>query len=45
MPEEKCKKCGMPLTKPEDKCACEEFICCHCCECGEDCDCGCKKKK
>ncbi|MDD5145770.1 MAG: hypothetical protein PHF44_02925 [Candidatus Pacebacteria bacterium] len=44
MAEEKCKKCGMPLTKPEDKCSCEESVYCHCCKCTPECGCGCKTK-
>ena len=44
MAQEKCKKCGMSLEKPEDRCSCEEGVCRYCCECGEECDCGCKKK-
>jgi len=45
MVEEKCKKCGMPLEKPEDKCSCEDSACYHCCSCGDDCKCGCKDRE
>lgn len=45
MAENKCKKCGMPLIKPEDKCACEESVCRYCCKCDASCTCGCKNKK
>ncbi|MCX6764481.1 MAG: hypothetical protein NTU58_02115 [Candidatus Nealsonbacteria bacterium] len=44
MAEKKCKKCGMPIEKPEDECSCEECVCFHCCECESDCSCGCKEK-
>lgn len=42
---EKCKKCGTPLVKPEDRCGCEENTCRNCCSCEEGCECGCKTKK
>lgn len=45
MAEEKCKKCGMPLDKEEDRCSCEESTCYHCCECTPECDCGCQSKE
>ncbi|MFA4998876.1 MAG: hypothetical protein WC514_02545 [Candidatus Paceibacterota bacterium] len=38
-------KCGMPLEKEEDKCKCKESTCYHCCECPEDCTCGCKNRE
>ena len=44
MAEEKCKKCGMPLERKEDRCPCEESVCYHCCECPPDCSCGCQQK-
>lgn len=42
---EVCIKCSMPLDKEENKCKCNESICRYCCECPEDCSCGCKKKE
>ncbi|MFA6437265.1 MAG: hypothetical protein WC242_03810 [Candidatus Paceibacterota bacterium] len=44
MEQKKCKKCDMPLDKPEDKCSCADDLCVYCCECEEECNCGCKKK-
>ena len=42
MTEEKCA-CGMPLTE-ETKCNCKPDNCAICCECSEDCQCGCVEK-
>lgn len=39
MEDKKCA-CGMPLTK-ETTCTCNPELCIHCCECDEDCECGC----
>jgi len=40
-----CDKCGcgMPLTE-ESRCKCNPKNCRHCCECPDDCQCGCKDK-
>ena len=40
---ENCAKCGMPLEE-DAKCSCNPSLCAHCCECPEDCGCGCKTK-
>lgn len=41
-----CKKCKMQIKRQEDKCACQPYLCYHCCECDIDCDwCNCKHKK
>jgi len=45
MAEEKCKKCGMPLEKEENRCPCEESVCYRCCGCPSDCSCGCKERR
>jgi len=45
MAEEEQKKCvcGMPLDD-KSECTCDKEVCIHCCECPDDCECGCKKK-
>jgi len=43
--EKKCKKCGMPIDKKENRCDCEESVCIHCCSCPEGCGCGCRSKR
>lgn len=35
-----CVKCGMPVEE-ESKCTCDPSLCFHCCECAQDCTCGC----
>ncbi|MFA7653618.1 MAG: hypothetical protein WCX97_01050 [Candidatus Magasanikbacteria bacterium] len=41
---EKCVECNMPLEKDDDRCACQESVCYHCCKCGNGCGCGCSEK-
>jgi len=43
MEEEKKCPCGMPLSD-ETECKCNPDVCIHCCECDNNCECGCKKK-
>lgn len=43
MEETKKCECGMPLTE-ETECKCEKGVCIHCCNCEEDCECGCSDK-
>ena len=40
---DKCKKCETPLNG--NRCSCEKELCNICCECPDECDCGCKKRK
>jgi hypothetical protein len=43
MDDEKKCECGMPLDE-ETECACEASKCIYCCECEDDCTCGCAEK-
>lgn len=43
MSDEKKCACGMPLDE-KTTCKCNDEVCIHCCECEEDCDCGCAEK-
>ncbi|MFA5358476.1 MAG: hypothetical protein WC310_01485 [Patescibacteria group bacterium] len=38
-----CIECGLPLDE-KNSCSCEPDRCYHCCQCEEDCSCGCKTK-
>lgn len=41
-----CKKCHRIFRKITDKCACQEWLCYHCCECEADCKvCNCKVRR
>jgi len=42
--EEKKCNCGMPLNE-KTECTCNPEVCCYCCECPPDCQCGCQEKK
>ena len=41
---DRCSECTMPMYGSE-KCACNSRVCYHCCNCDENCLCGCKKKE
>ncbi len=41
---DKCKVCRMPLENEQDACRCNPIYCFRCCQCPEDCVCGCKKR-
>lgn len=41
---DKCKKCRMPLENEQDACSCKPTLCYHCCDCGNDCVCGCNDR-
>lgn len=43
MSDDKKCACGMPLNE-ETKCDCKEDTCAICCECDENCGCGCQEK-
>ncbi|MFA5022015.1 MAG: hypothetical protein WC508_02980 [Patescibacteria group bacterium] len=38
-----CEKCSMPIDD-DTRCACQPTVCFHCCECDDECECGCKSK-
>jgi glyoxylase-like metal-dependent hydrolase (beta-lactamase superfamily II) len=41
-----CKKCHKIIYSQKDRCACQEWLCYHCCECEVDCDvCNCKHRR
>jgi glyoxylase-like metal-dependent hydrolase (beta-lactamase superfamily II) len=41
-----CKKCKRAFIKSSDRCACQEWLCCQCCECGIYCNvCSCKVRR
>jgi len=41
---EECSKCQMPLGEG-DACSCKPEVCYHCCECADDCECGCRQRE
>ena len=43
MEENKKCACGMPLSE-KTQCNCQPDKCAVCCECADDCACGCKAK-
>ncbi|HRY52757.1 MAG TPA: hypothetical protein P5089_02805 [Candidatus Portnoybacteria bacterium] len=43
MADRKCQ-CGMPLDETTE-CSCQPGVCCYCCTCQPDCECGCQQKK
>ena len=43
MEEVKKCACGMPLDE-KTECKCEKGVCIHCCNCEDDCECGCQDK-
>lgn len=45
MAEKNCQKCGMPLEDESNACSCNEKLCRYCCECDDDCECGCKQEE
>ncbi|HNX10954.1 MAG TPA: hypothetical protein PKI61_02335 [bacterium] len=42
--EKTCVKCGLPLNET-NQCSCNTDLCAYCCECSQDCQCGCQEKK
>jgi len=41
--EKKCIKCAKIIDE-KTTCQCNADLCCHCCDCQEDCDCDCQSK-
>jgi len=41
-----CRKCRKSIKTKRESCRCRPYLCCHCCECGIDCDlCGCSHRE